>query len=96
MVWDLPLLEIEKTDIPEPDGTLAVNTAASPGGNSPLLWSLENRPHSADFTDRSHEHNTCPADHLPCLYHCCNCINIYNSWGVSEATVITVLKMELI
>lgn len=60
MVWDLPLLETEKTDIPEPDGTLAVNTAASPGGNSPLLWSLENRPHSADFTDRSHEHNTCP------------------------------------
>lgn len=60
MVWDLPPLEIEKTDIPETDGSLAVNTAASPGGDPPSLWSLENWPHNVDFTDHSHERSICP------------------------------------
>lgn len=41
MLWDLLPLEIEKTDIPEPDGSLAINTYL--GGESPLsrVWKTD-------------------------------------------------------
>lgn len=58
MVWDLSPLDREKTNIPIPDGSLVINTAALPGGGSP--FSGENWPHSVDFTDHSHKRSTYP------------------------------------